>query len=76
MGSADAWQGWRNKAIAPYGPGAKDLATLDNPMGTRLSPTSPVRSVTHVSGPELLPEQMQLYAAIFMYYWTPAKFLA
>src|SRR5580700_5238087 len=29
----------------------KTLQPLDNPIGTRLSPMSPVRSVTHVSGP-------------------------
>ena len=30
----------------------KTLQTLDNPFGTRLSPMSQVRSVTHVSGPD------------------------
>jgi hypothetical protein len=39
-------------ASADIKPGEKDLATLDNPIGTRLSPMSPVRSVTYVSGPD------------------------
>jgi hypothetical protein len=30
----------------------KTLQPLDNPFGTRLSPMSQVRSVTHVSGPD------------------------
>jgi len=30
--------------------GAEDRATLDNPLGTSLSPMSPVQFVTHVSG--------------------------
>jgi hypothetical protein len=30
-----------------------ELSIFDNPIGTRLSPMSPVRSVTHVSGPDL-----------------------
>ena len=33
--------------------GANDL-TFDNPIGTRLSPISPVRSVTYLSGPDRL----------------------
>ena len=30
----------------------RTLQTIDNPFGTRLSPMSKVRSVTHVSGPD------------------------
>ena len=30
----------------------RTLQTIDNPFGTRLSPMSQVRSVTHVSGPD------------------------
>ena len=30
----------------------RTLQTIDNPFGTRLSPMSLVRSVTHVSGPD------------------------
>src|SRR5258705_9657505 len=32
--------------------GTKNLQPIDNPIGTRLSPMSPVRSVTYVSGPD------------------------
>src|ERR1700745_2112114 len=32
----------------------KTRATLDDPIGTRLSPMSPVRLVTYVSGPDML----------------------
>src|SRR5712672_3272427 len=32
--------------------GTKNLQPIDNPIGSRLSPMSPVRSVTYVSGPD------------------------
>jgi hypothetical protein len=32
----------------------KTLQTIDNPFGTRLSPMSSVRSVTHVSGSDTI----------------------
>jgi hypothetical protein len=31
----------------------KTVQPLDNPFGTRLSPMSPVRPVTYVSGPDI-----------------------